>query len=261
MPKTILPFAAILLLFNCFALYPPQASPTSLVEDFELEGVALFQCQCTAHACPCQKNGAPTHGTCEAADFAHIRTGHFGKIRLDGLDAGNIGNLVDREANRLYSTIYISQEATTAQREALIAILQFLNGAYETSSLRASKVRIVPVVFTESPDKTTYALSISGILEERVVLRRDASGKPLSTVTAMDTWSNTEHYADNLLFRYHDDQVQRAWDHSGGYANIKYFHLTKKMYDNKEMLGQFGDFSAHWTPEQLAIIRKQGLPD
>jgi hypothetical protein len=35
--------------------------------------------------------------------------------------------------------------------------------------------------------------------------------------------------------------------------------LAKKMYDQKEMLGQFGDFSGHWTPEQLAMIHKQGL--
>ena len=28
------------------------------------------------------------------------------------------------------------------------------------------------------------------------------------------------------------------------------------MYDNKQMLGQFGDFSGHWTPEQLAITGK-----
>jgi hypothetical protein len=33
------------------------------------------------------------------------------------------------------------------------------------------------------------------------------------------------------------------------------------MYDQREMLGQFGDFSGHWTPEQLAIIRKQGLKE
>ncbi len=33
------------------------------------------------------------------------------------------------------------------------------------------------------------------------------------------------------------------------------------MYDNKAMLGQFGDFSGHWTTEQLAIIHKQGLPE
>ena len=261
MPKSVLLFAAILLLFNSCALFPQPGYASPDIEDFDLQGVALFQCQCSAHACPCQKNGAPTHGTCEASDFAHITAGHYGKTRLDGLDAGNIGNLVDRDAGRLYSAIYISQKAAPAQREALTAILQFLNGAYETSSLKASKVRIVPVVFIESPDKTIYTLSISGILDERAVLHRDASGKPPSTVTAMDTWSNTEHYADNVLFRYHDDLVQRAWDHSGGYANIKYFHLSKKMYDNKEMLGQFGDFSGHWTTEQLAIIHKQGLPE
>lgn len=261
MPNRTLIFAAPLLLFNFSALYSWQPSSTTAIQDFELEGVALFQCQCTAHACPCQKNGAPTHGTCEAADFAHIRTGHYGKIRLDGLDAGNIGNLVDRDATRLYSAIYISREAAPAQREALTAILQFLNGSYETSSLSASKVRIVPVAFTESSDKTTYTLSIPGILEERAILYRDASGNPISTVTAMDTWSNTEHYADNVFFRYHDEEVHRGWDHSGGYANIKYFHLTKKMYDSKKMLSQFGDFSNHWTPDQLAIIRKQRLPE
>jgi len=58
------------------------------------------------------------------------------------------------------------------------------------------------MVFSESPDKTTYTVSIPGILDERtIILRRDASGKPLSNVTAMDTWSNTERYADNELYK------------------------------------------------------------
>jgi hypothetical protein len=67
----------------------------------------------------------------------------------------------------------------------------------------------------------------------------------------MDDWSNTEHYADNQLYRYHDQQAHRQWDHSGAYANLKFFHLTKKMYDQKEMLGQFADLSGH----------KQGLKE
>lgn len=264
MPRGIPFLAAVVLSFNFLALHPLPTSSFPVIGDFDLEGIAVFQCQCTAHACPCQKNGAPTHLTCEAADFAHIRTGRYGKIRLDGLNGGNIGNLVDRDSSRLYAAIYISQEASPAQRDAFAAILQFLNGAYETSSFNASQVRSVPVTFSESSDKVTfieYKLTIPGNLEERAILHRDASGKPVFTVTAMDAWSNTEHYADNVVFRYHDQQVHKAWDHSGGYANIKYFHLTKKMYDDKQMLGQFGDFSGHWTPEQLAIIHKQGLPE
>jgi hypothetical protein len=56
-------------------------------------------------------------------------------------------------------------------------------------------------------------------------------------------------------------QLSRRGGGSGAYANIKFFHLTKKMYDRKEMLGQFGDFSGRGTSEQLAIIHKQGLKE
>jgi hypothetical protein len=168
---------------------------------------------------------------------------------------------VDTNPARLYAIIYIDEKASSAQREAVAAIVQVQSGANETSSINAFQVRGVPMAFGESSDKTTYTVNIPGILEEKAVLHRDASGRPLSTVTAMDAWSNTEHYLDNVVYKYHDAQVHREWDHSGGYANIKYFHLTKTMYDKKEMLLQFGDFSGHWTPEQLAIIRKQGLKE
>lgn len=252
---------ALLTLCTLCLRYSDSRPKFSDVEDFDLEGTALFQCECTAYACPCQKNGAPDHGTCEAADLVHVTSGRYGKLHLDGLNAVVVGNLVDKKAVRLYATIYIDRKATAAQRDAFTAILEFLNGAYETSPLKASQVRSVPMTFNESPDKTRYAFDIPGILEEQALLHRDPSGKPLSNVTAMDVWSNTEHYLDNEVYKYHDADVHREWNHSGGYANIKYFHLTKAMYDNKEMLGQFGDFSDHWTPEQKAIIHKQGLPE
>src|SRR4029077_4415486 len=170
-------------------LYPQQNAQTKVVQDFDLEGTALFQCQCTAHACPCQKNGAPNHGTCEAADFVHIRTGRYGKLHLDGLNAVVVGNLVDKNTGRLYAAIYIDQKADSARREALTAILQFMNGAYDSSPLQASQIKFVPMAFSESPDKTTYTVSIPGILDERTILHRDASGKPFSNETAMDAWS------------------------------------------------------------------------
>jgi hypothetical protein len=231
------------------------------IDDFELQGIAIFQCQCVTHACPCQKNGAPTHETCEAADFVHVLTGRYGNIRLDGLNAVAVGNLVGQDQDRLYATVYIDQHATAAQRQALTSIEQLLNGAYETAPLKGLEAKFVPILFTESPERTTYKIMIPGILEEETFLRRDASGKPVSTETAMDSWANVEHYADNIKFEYHDKEVKKRWDHSGAYANVKYFHLTKGMYDRREMLGQYGDFSGRWTPEQLNLIHKQGLPE
>jgi hypothetical protein len=260
LPKALrVVLVTLFLCCNVCLLYPQKSLP--VVEDFDLEGTALWECQCTAHACPCQKNGAPEHGTCEAADFVHIHSGRYGKLRLDGVNAVLVGNLVDKNESRLYATIYIDQKSASAQRDAVAAIIKFVNGSYGTSPLQASQVRAVPMTFSESPDKTAYTLSVPGILEAKAVLHRDASGKPISTVTAMDAWSNSEHYTDNEVFQYNDAELHKRWNHSGAYANIKYFHLTKKMYDQKEMLGQYGDFSGHWTPEQLALIHKQGLKE
>jgi hypothetical protein len=257
--RQVLTMLLALVYFSFLPLRLIRSAPA--VSDFDLEGIAVFQCQCTAHACPCQKNGAPTRGTCESADFVHIRTGHYGNIRLDGLNAVVVGNLVDQNKARLYATIYIDQTADATRREALATIEHFLNGAYDTSSFQASRVKFAPIAFSDSSDKTAYGVMIPGILAERTILRRDASGAPVSTETAMDSWANVEHYADNTKFEYHDKEVEKGWDHSGAYANVKYFHLTKKMYDNREMLAQYGDFSGQWTPEQLSLIRKQGLPE
>ena len=80
-------------------------------------------------------------------------------------------------------------------------------------------------------------------------------------MTAMDDWSNTVHNADNLKFEYHDRDVGKSWDHSGNYANLKYFTVTKQMYANQKMLGQHGDMSGSWTPKQLKIIREAGLKE
>ena len=111
---------ALLTFCNACLLYPQSKPQAPVVEDFDFEGTALFQCQCTAHACPCQKNGAPNHGTCEAADFVHIRTGRYGKLHLDGLNAVVVGNLVDKNTGRLYAAIYIDQKADSAQVRRLL---------------------------------------------------------------------------------------------------------------------------------------------
>src|SRR5262249_12643487 len=148
---------SLLLIFVCFCFLPLRLTPSAMtIADFDLEGVAIFQCQCVAHACPCQKNGIPTHGTCEAADFVHIRAGHYGNLRLDGINAVTIGNLVDQQQARIYGTVYIDQNANAAQRQALTSIEQFLSGAYETAPLKESHARFVPIAFTESPEKTAY---------------------------------------------------------------------------------------------------------
>jgi hypothetical protein len=258
-------FVAFAALFCAFGVLGAQKADQQAVQDFEIEGVGLFQCQCTAHACPCQTNGAPTHGTCFAADVAHIKSGHYGKVKLDGLSIALVGDLVDAKPERLFATLYLDQKASSEQREALRKMMEYMNEDYVAApgepAVPFRKISPVPFEFFESADKAIYTVTLPGILEEKAILKRSADGKPVSTIAAMDSWSNVVHNADNVAFRYHDQSVGKEWDESGDYANVKYFHLTKKMYDEKQMLGQHGDMSGAWTTEQKEIIRKQGLEE
>jgi len=205
------------------------------------------------------------HGTCYAADVAHIKSGHYGKIELDGLSIAIVGNLVDAKPQRLFATLYLDDKASAEQREALSNMVHYINDQYvalpDEPVVPFGKTKSVPFEFSESADKTIYRVTIPSVLEEKAILKRNSDGNPVSSITAMDSWSNVVHNAENVAFRYHDPDIGKAWDQSGNYANVKYFHVTKRMYDEKQMLGQLGDMSGTWTPQQKEIIRKQGLKE
>lgn len=265
MRNCILRSVAVVALVPAISGFRVQGAPHARqMQDFEISGVGLFECQCPAHGCPCQSNGRPTHGTCHASDFAHIASGHYGSVKLDGLSVGMVGNLVDANASRLFATLYVDDRATPEQKKALTEIIEYMNGAYVALASEPpvpfQSVKSVSINFRESSDQTHYELEIPAILQEKALLRRDKSGHPTFTITAMDMWSNTVHNADNLQFEYHDSSLRKNWDYSGHYANLKYFDLTDKMYAEQMMLGQHGDMSGAWTPKQLEIIRQSGLP-
>ncbi len=54
---------------------------------WEIKATEFVNCNC-AYGCPCQFNALPTHGHCEASGAFHIKEGHFGDVKLDGLTMG-----------------------------------------------------------------------------------------------------------------------------------------------------------------------------
>ena len=120
------------------------------------------------------------------------------------------------------------------------------------------QAKVVPIEFSESSDHNVYTLTIPGILEEKGVMKRDADGKPLHTVPAMDLWGNKITYVDNVVFKYHDKGIGE-WDLSGHQANVKEINTTKTMWEQKQMLVQHGDMSGTWTAEQRKMIEAMGM--
>jgi hypothetical protein len=224
------------------------------IPDFDVQGISMTECQCTAYACPCRSNGHPDHGSCDAADFTYIKHGHYGKVDMSGFKAVVVGDLIDHDASKVHGTAYFDKSSTAEQRAAFNDMLSFMFGWNPPHIVGTKEVSID---FKESPDKT-YTLTVPGILEEKGVMKRDSSGKPLHVVPAMDLWGNKITYLDNVVFKYHDKGVGE-WDLSGRQANVKEFHTTKAMYDQKKLLMQHGDMSGTWTAEQKKIIEDMGM--
>jgi hypothetical protein len=235
----------------------PQTQTSAAVPDFDVQGIGFTMCQCTAYACPCRKGGSPTHGSCDAADFAQIQKGTIGNVKMDGFKSVIVGNLIDKDHSKTKATVYFDEKTTPAQRDAFLSMAKFMFG--EGMPIAMGPPKVVPIQFTESADKTTYQVTIPGVLEQKAVLKRDASGKPVNTVPAVDQWGNTIHYADSAVFKYDDKETGQKWDLSDRQSNLKFFHTTKKMYDNKELLAQHSGTTGDWTEQQRAMIQKMGM--
>jgi hypothetical protein len=75
------------------------------------------------YGCPCNFNGFPTYGSCQALVLIHIRSGSYGGIRLDGLDfvAAEYWPKAIHEGNGT-AQYFIINRASEEQRHALIKI-------------------------------------------------------------------------------------------------------------------------------------------
>jgi hypothetical protein len=157
-----------------------NATGARAAEDFRLEGVAIWQCQCPAYACPCQQDGLPTHGMCHASDFAHIKKGYYGRVSLDGLNVVMVGNLVDGKSDRLFATLYVDKTATPEQGDALTRIVQYMSDLSNQPPIPFRRVKVVPITFHESADQTEYAVEIP----------RSCRGKRCSSETSLEIRSS-----------------------------------------------------------------------
>jgi hypothetical protein len=88
-----------------------------------IKGREFINCNCS-YGCPCQFNGLPTYGNCQAVAGFEIEQGHHGSTRLDGLKFVAIFSWPKaiHEGNG-EAAVVVDERATPAQREALLRIL------------------------------------------------------------------------------------------------------------------------------------------
>lgn len=79
-------------------------------------------CNCD-HGCPCNFNGFPTYGACQALVLWSVRTGRYADVPLDGLDVVSASSWPKaiHEGNGTVQ-LYVDERANPKQREAILQI-------------------------------------------------------------------------------------------------------------------------------------------
>src|SRR5436305_14844874 len=101
-------FVAILLFaasFSGVAIAADEAkSEPKNIPDFDVQGISMTECQCTAYACPCRSNGHHDHVSCDAHDLTYVKHGHYGRVDMSGFKAVVVGDMTNRDASYVRGT-------------------------------------------------------------------------------------------------------------------------------------------------------------
>jgi hypothetical protein len=149
--------------------------------DWCIEGVEFGNCNCD-YACPCQFESLPTHGHCRGFEVIRIDRGHFGDIKLDGLNMALLyawPGPIFRGNGELQAII--DERADEHQRKAVATVLyggETKDEAthwwvYHAMSSRVHDPVFKPIEFEVDIEARTAKVRIQGVL--------DADGRPIKS--------------------------------------------------------------------------------
>jgi len=222
-------------------------------EDWHLKGDGVVCCPC-ATPCPCRTNGGATYGHCEATLYLHVREGHYGKVNLKDLRVVNTSGACGMSYEKLAALYFDRSAAPEAQAAFLKLLASFSSaGIVEFPYLRAVTINAVT-------NGSLLHVSIPDVLEMIVDGNWGPAGSPLPDAAAVDHFSNTLRYIQNLRYRMHDAGAKLDFDYSRRQANYRSIDLGMADYRSRSMLVQFTDGTGWFNSQQLLLINEQHLP-
>lgn len=186
---------------------------------WSIKGREFVHCNC-AYGCPCQFNGLPTNGNCEAVMAVEIDNGHHGSTPLDGLRIAAIlawPGAIHRGGGSCVPIV--DQRADPAQREALVRILSGMDTApgatvFQVFSTTFDKVYdpvYADIQFTVDIDSRQAQLKVPGYV--------DSHGEPI--VNPVTSQPHRVRISLPNGFEYNTAEVGRGWATTTGPLQIK----------------------------------------
>jgi hypothetical protein len=164
--------------------------------EWSMEGFEFTNCNCS-WGCPCQFNGPPTNGNCQAFCFVQIDKGHFGDVRLDGLRWGILGAwpAAIHLGNGTFLSV-IEERADPGQRQAIEAISHgketdpgsLIWQVFSTTVTKLLPTAYKPIDLSIDYTARTARVSVPDLIEGRAEsIRNPVTGAPHPVRVTMPT--------------------------------------------------------------------------
>ncbi|HTL59349.1 MAG TPA: DUF1326 domain-containing protein [Candidatus Limnocylindrales bacterium] len=135
--------------------------------DWNVKLEAAEACSC-APACPCIFGSAPTRGHCHVNFWMHVKEGHYGSVRLDGL------SLLMSDEMRKSRRYYFDTSATAEQVAAITNVFA------QMPALAVEKVvsvEQVPMHFEKTDSSIKFSAPASQV---EMTPKKGKQGKPIT---------------------------------------------------------------------------------
>ncbi|HEX7034774.1 MAG TPA: DUF1326 domain-containing protein [Pseudomonadales bacterium] len=139
------------------------------VQRWSIEGKWFDVCRC-AIPCPCSWAQPPDDGYCEGILVWHIDRGHYGNVRLDGLNVLMLGSFrgnVWDKATDFKDAIFMDERGDEAQRAALQTVFSGQAGGWpkrfgELVQGEHRGFAFAPIEVEIAPDLSSWRASVPG---------------------------------------------------------------------------------------------------
>ena len=195
-----------------------------------IKGREFVNCNCS-YGCPCQFNGLPTYGHCQAVAGFEIERGHHGSTKLDGAKFWAAMDLGDdfSKGEMKWVVVTFDPSVTKEQREGIKTVLAHLYpvkwGSFEVAS------QDLPVEWSHNGDHAVAKLD--GGKAGEVVLNGAAVSRNASAPVVINNlkyWGASRHTGFVLM----PNEVEaysssdRKFEFKGGNGFMITFDITSK---------------------------------
>ena len=174
-----------------------------------IKGKEFVNCNCS-YGCPCQFNGLPTYGFCEAVGGFQVDQGFHGQTRLDGLKFVGIfrwpGPIHEGKGE---AAVVVDERATEQQRESLLRIITGQDtepGATIFQVFSATLEKVHPPIFAP----IDFEVDIAG-RKARLVVKGVTEGRGEPILNPMNGKEHRVRIDLENGFEYLVAEIGRGW--------------------------------------------------